>query len=111
LRETLSIEPYADPKTKITYLKIRAKTTSTAGPIFYLTAKKDIRYRYPVEQMTIKNDDGTKYSFYKVWSRSDNTLDGITDKEKLSLNDIEYIGFKGASEDYIPLMINPWKGK
>jgi len=111
LRETLSIEPYADPQIKVTYLKIRAKTTSTAGPIFYLTAKKDIRYRYPVEQMTIKNDDGTKYSFYKVWSRSDNTLDGIEDKEKLSLNDIEYIGFKGASEDYIPLMINPWKGK
>ncbi|WP_171419966.1 copper amine oxidase N-terminal domain-containing protein [Paenibacillus alvei] len=111
LRDTLSIEPYVDPKSKITYLKIRAKTTATAGPIFYLTTKNDIRYRYPLDDMTIKNDDGTRYSFYKIWSRSDKTLDGIEDKKNLSLEDIMYIGFDRASDDYIPLMINPWKGK
>lgn len=111
LRETLSIEPYIDPNTKLTYLKIRSKTTATAGPIFYLTSKKDIRYRYPSKQMSIKNDDGTRYSFYELWSRADKTLDGIIDKENLSLNDILYIGFDGASEEYIPLLINPWKGK
>lgn len=111
LRDTLSIEPYQDPKTKNIYLKIRSKTTATAGPIFYLTSKNDIRYRYPLDQMTIKNDDGTRYSFYKIWSSADKTIDGIIDKVVLSLKDIEYIGFRGASEEYIPLMINPWKEK
>ncbi|MCY9763233.1 copper amine oxidase N-terminal domain-containing protein [Paenibacillus alvei] len=111
LRDTMSIEQYQDPKTKNIYLKIRSKTTATAGPIFYMTSKKDIRYRYPLDQMTIKNDDGTRYSFYKIWSSADKTLDGIIDKATLSLSDIEYIGFRGASEEYIPLMINPWKGK
>ncbi|EJW13878.1 copper amine oxidase N-terminal domain-containing protein [Paenibacillus alvei] len=111
LRDTLSIEPFTDPKSKITYLKIRSKTTATAGPIYYLTTKNDIRYRYPLDDMTIKNDDGTRYSFYKIWSRADNTLHGIVDKENLSLKDISYLGFDGASEEYISLMVNPWKGK
>lgn len=111
LRDIYSIEPYTDPKTKVTYLKVRSKTTSSAGNLFYLTRKNDIRYRYPVDQRTINNGDGTKFSFYSVFSRSDNTLDGIVDQTPLQLQDIEYIGFRFGSSDYIPMMINPWKGK
>lgn len=111
LRDIYSIEPYTDAKTKVTYLKVRSKTTSTAGNLFYLTKKQDIRYRYPIDQRTINNGDGTKYSFYPIFSRSDKTLDGIVDKQPLQLQDIEYIGFYGGKQDYIPLMINSWKGK
>lgn len=111
LRDIYSIEPFIDQKTKTTYLKVRSKTTSNAGNLFYLTKKWDVRYRYPITEMTINNGDGTKYSFYKIWSRADKTLDGIIDQKNLELNDIEYIGFDGAGQDYIPLMINPWKGK
>ncbi|MEI0735711.1 copper amine oxidase N-terminal domain-containing protein [Paenibacillus sp. JTLBN-2024] len=67
LRDIYSIEPYTDAKTKVTYLKVRSKTTSTAGNLFYLTKKQDIRYRYPIDQRTINNGDGTKYSFYPIF--------------------------------------------
>ncbi|GIO31449.1 hypothetical protein J2TS6_25900 [Paenibacillus albilobatus] len=110
LRDIYSVEPYTDTKTKVTYLKVRSKTTSSAGNLFYLTKKKDIRYRYPVDERTINNGDGTKYCFYPIFSRSDKTLDGIVDQKPLQLEDIEYIGFYGGKQDYIPLMINSWKG-
>lgn len=111
VRDIYSIEPYIDPKTNTTYLKVRSKTTYSAGNLFYLTKKKDIRYRYPVDQRTINNGDGTRYSFYPILSGSDKTLNGIIDKNPLQLKDIEYIGFRVETQDYIPLMINPWKGK
>lgn len=111
VRDIYSIEPYIDPKTKVPYLKVRAKTTSGAGDMFYLTNKNDIRYRNPIDSLTINNGDGTKYCFYKIWSYADEDLDGIIDDRHLTLKDIEYIGFSLGSRDYIPLMINPWKGK
>lgn len=110
VRDIYSVELYTDPNTKLQYLKIRAKTKSGAGDIFYLTKKKDIRYRNPIDSLTINNGDGTKYCFYKIWSRSDKTLDGIVDDKQLSIKDIEYIGFSYGAPDYIPLMINPWRG-
>lgn len=111
VRDIYSIELYTDPNTKLQYLKVRAKTTSGAGNLFYLTNKNDIRYRNPIDSLTINNGDGTKYCFYKIWSRSDNTLSGIVDDKQLTIHDIEYIGFRFGSPDYIPMMINPWKGK
>ncbi|WP_145950351.1 copper amine oxidase N-terminal domain-containing protein [Paenibacillus sp. Y412MC10] len=111
VRDIYSVELYTDPKTKTPYLKVRAKTASAgAGDIYYLTKKQDIRVRNPIETMTINNGDGTKFCFYKIWSRSDKTLDGIVDQKNLSIQDIEYIGFYGGTQDYIPLMVNPWKG-
>lgn len=111
VRDIYSIEPYTDPKTKVPYLKVRAKTTSGAGNLFYLTNKNDIRYRNPIDSLTINNGDGTKYSFYKIWSSADEDLDGIVDDKRLTIKDIEYIGFRFGSPDYIPMMISPWKGK
>ncbi|MFB5761570.1 stalk domain-containing protein [Paenibacillus medicaginis] len=110
VRDIYSIELYTDPKTTNVYLKVRSKTTSSAGNLFYLTKKKDIRYRYAMDSMTVNNGDGTRYSFYTIWSRADKDLHGIVDQKYLTIQDIEYIGFDGASADYIPLMINPWKG-
>lgn len=110
VRDIYSVELYTDPETTNVYLKVRAKTTSSAGNLFYLTKKGDIRYRYPVDERNINNGDGTKYSFYSVWSSSDKILDGIVDQKYLTIEDIEYIGFRGSEQDYIPLMINPWKG-
>lgn len=111
VHDIYSIQTYNDPKTKVTYLKVRSKTTSSAGNLFYLTKKKDIRYRYPTDSKTINNGDGTKECFYPIWSSSDKTIDGIIDQSPLQLKDIEYIGFRGGDQNYIPLMINPWKGK
>ncbi|MFB5267759.1 copper amine oxidase N-terminal domain-containing protein [Paenibacillus enshidis] len=109
-RDIYSVELYTDPKTTNIYLKVRSKTTSSAGNLFLLTKKSDIRYRYPIDQRTINNGDGTKYSFYSVWSSSDKIIDGIVDQKPLTIKDIEYIGFRGSEQDYIPLLINPWKG-
>ncbi|MDP4097066.1 copper amine oxidase N-terminal domain-containing protein [Paenibacillus sp. P96] len=110
VRDVYSIELYTDPKTTNTYLKVRAKTTSGAGNLYYLTKKKDIRYRNPMDSMTVNNGDGTKYCFYQIRSSADKILHGIVDQKNLTIQDIEYIGFDGASTDYIPLMTNPWKG-
>ncbi|WP_019635946.1 copper amine oxidase N-terminal domain-containing protein [Paenibacillus fonticola] len=109
LREIYSVELFTEPTSKAVFLKVRAKTTSTAGNLFYLTNKNDIRFRNHVVGRTINNGDGTKYDFYPIWSLSDKTLDGIIDQKILELSDIEYIGFDGGKQDYIPLMINPWK--
>lgn len=111
MRDIYSIELFTEPEAKRVFLKVRSKTTSTAGNLFYLTNKNDIRFRNQVVGGTINNGDGTKYDFYPIWSLSDKTLDGIIDQKNLELSDIEYIGFDGAKQDYIPLMINPWKGK
>lgn len=110
LRDIYSVELYTDPKTTNMYLKVRSKTTSSAGDLFYLTKKNDIRYRDAIASMTVNNGDGTRYSFYKIWSRADKILQGIEDQKNLTIKDIEYIGFYGGEQDYIPLMINPWKG-
>lgn len=111
VRDIYSIEPYTDPKTNAEYLKVRAKTTSAgAGNLFYLTKKNDIRYRNAIDMMAINNGDGTSFSFYKIYSASDKTLDGIVDKQSLKLSDIMYIGFRGGDQEYIPLLVNPWKG-
>jgi hypothetical protein len=110
VRDVYSIEQYVDPKTKMTYIKIRAKTTSTAGNMFYLTDKNDVRFRYPVSGMTITHGDGTKTCYYGILSSSDGTLDGIKDYKKLKLQDVQFIGFPGVNEKYLTLMRNPWKG-
>ncbi|GAB6988412.1 copper amine oxidase N-terminal domain-containing protein [Paenibacillus pini] len=110
LREIYSVELYSESKTNASYLKVRAKTSSGSGDIFYLTKKNDIRYRNPMSSLTINNGDGTKYCFYKIWSPADKTLNGIVDQSPLKIQDIEYIGFYGGTQNYIPLMINPWKG-
>lgn len=110
-RDIYSVELFTEPKSKAVFLKVRSKTTSTAGNLFYLTNKNDTRYRNPVVGRTTNNGDGTKYDFYPIWSPSDKTLDGIVDQKILELNDILYIGFRSNNNDYIPLMINPWKEK
>ncbi|MNJ60926.1 hypothetical protein D3C77_566890 [compost metagenome] len=111
LMDTYSIEPFTDPKTKVTFLKVRSKTNSTAGNLFYLTEKMDIRYRNEEAERTIDNGDGTKYNFYRIWSAADKTIHGIIDQDPLELSDIRYIGFRGGDYDYIPFMINSWQGK
>lgn len=110
IRDIYSVELYKDPKTTLSYLKVRIKSVSGGGDIYYLTKKNDIRIRNPIDSLTINNGDGTKYFFYKIWSRADKTLDGIVDQKNLDIKDIEYIGFYGGTQDYIPLMVNPWKG-
>jgi len=110
VRDIYSMELYTDKTTTATYLKVRAKTTSGSGNIFYLTNKTDIRYRNPMDSMTINNGDGTKYCFYMIWSPADKTLHDIVDQKPLTIRDIEYIGFSYGSKEFIPLMINPWKG-
>ncbi|OPA74326.1 copper amine oxidase [Paenibacillus selenitireducens] len=110
LKEVYSVEEYLDSKTKNTYIKIRAKTKSGAGNIYYLTDKNDVRFRNPIPDMTINHGDGTKTCFYKVWSAADGTLDGIKDYKNLKLKDVQFIGFRGGSDDYLTLMVNPWKG-
>ncbi|WP_110929741.1 copper amine oxidase N-terminal domain-containing protein, partial [Paenibacillus bouchesdurhonensis] len=109
-RDIYSVELFTELKYKVTYLKVRSKTNTRGGNLFYLTKKTDIRFRHPVAEMSIDNGDGTKYSFYSVWSAADKTLYDIVDQRPLEISDIEYIGFYGGTQDYIPLMVNPWKG-
>lgn len=111
LKDVYSIEEYMDPRSEVPYIKIRAKTMSGAGNIYYLTDKNDIRYRNPIPGMTVNHNDGTKTCYYKVWSAADGTLDGIKDYKSLKLQDIQFIGFDGGNDDYLTLMVNPWKGK
>lgn len=107
IRDIYSIEPYTASK-GASYLKVRSKTSSSAGNIFYLTKKGDVRYRNAIPSLTVDNGDGTRYSFYKVFSYADEDLHGIKDNSPLQLKDVEYIGFD-AGEGYIPLMVNPWR--
>ncbi|MHB0882236.1 copper amine oxidase N-terminal domain-containing protein [Paenibacillus sp. SEL1] len=110
LRDIYSVEPYTSPK-GVPYLKVRAKTKSTAGSLFYLTKNKDVRLRPALDEMTQDNGDGTKMLYYKIYSYADANLYGNKDYKTFKLQDIEYIGFDLASRDYIPIMVNPWKGK
>ncbi|MGW9527561.1 copper amine oxidase N-terminal domain-containing protein [Paenibacillus terrae] len=109
LRDVYSVEPYTSSQ-GVPYLKVRIKTASTASPLFYVTKDNDTRYRYPMEQLTQDNGDGTKMIFYKIYSSADEVYYGIKDYKSFKLQDVQYIGFYGGSMDYIPLMINPWKG-
>ncbi|URJ61364.1 copper amine oxidase N-terminal domain-containing protein [Paenibacillus polymyxa] len=109
LRDIYSVEPYTSPK-GVPYLKVRAKTKSTAGSLFYLTKNKDVRLRPALDEMTQDNGDGTKMLYYKIYSYADANLYGNKDYKTFRLQDIEYIGFDLASRDYIPIMVNPWKG-
>ncbi|ODB65672.1 MULTISPECIES: stalk domain-containing protein [Paenibacillus] len=109
LRDIYSVEPYTSPK-GVPYLKVRAKTKSTAGSLFYLTKNKDVRLRPALDELTQDNGDGTKMLYYKIYSYADANLYGNKDYKTFKLQDIEYIGFDLASRDYIPIMVNPWKG-
>ncbi|TKH38581.1 copper amine oxidase [Paenibacillus polymyxa] len=109
LRDIYSVEPYTSPK-GVPYLKVRAKTKSTAGSLFYLTKSKDVRLRPALDEMTQDNGDGTKMLYYKIYSYADANLYGNKDYKTFKLQDIEYIGFDLASRDYIPMMVSPWKG-
>ncbi|MCP3780137.1 copper amine oxidase N-terminal domain-containing protein [Paenibacillus sp. MZ03-122A] len=109
LRDIYSVEPYTSPK-GVPYLKVRAKTKSTAGSLFYLTKNKDVRLRPALDEMTQDNGDGTKMLYYKIYSYADANLYSNKDYKTFKLQDIEYIGFDLASRDYIPIMVNPWKG-
>lgn len=109
LRDIYSVEPYTSSK-GVPYLRMRVKTKSTAGSIFYLTKNKDARLRFPMDDLTQDNGDGTKMIYYKIYSYSDANLYGGKDYKTFKLQDIEYIGFDLASQDYIPMMVNPWKG-
>ncbi|MET3208199.1 UNVERIFIED_CONTAM: hypothetical protein ABIC26_001135 [Paenibacillus sp. PvR008] len=108
LRDVYSVEPYT--LKGVPYLKVRIKTISSASPLFYVTKSNDTRYRYPMDELTQDNGDGTKMIFYKIYSSADEMYYGIKDYKSFKLQDIQYIGFYGASTDYIPLMISPWKG-
>lgn len=91
------------------YIKARTKTkTETPGNIFFLTSDNKPRSRNPVFNKTINNQDGTKTFFFPLISWLDE-LDGIKNYKSLKINDVLYIGFRHAANDYIPLMENPWK--
>ncbi|CCC86255.1 copper amine oxidase-like protein (plasmid) [Paenibacillus polymyxa M1] len=109
LHDIYSVEPYTTSD-GIPYLKMRVKTKSTAGTIFYLTKNNDARIRFPMDQMTQDNGDGTKMVYYKIYSSSDETIQGIKNYKSFKLSDIEYIAFGLGSREYIPMMVNPWKG-
>ncbi|MGG1618479.1 copper amine oxidase N-terminal domain-containing protein [Paenibacillus sp. NRS-1782] len=109
LRDIYSIEPYTTSK-GVPYLQMRVKTNSTSGGVFYLTKNKDARLRPVLEQMTQDNGDGTKMVYYPIYSSADELYLGIKNYKSFKLQDIEYIGFDLASRNYIPMMINPWKG-
>ncbi|KAF6584754.1 copper amine oxidase N-terminal domain-containing protein [Paenibacillus sp. EKM211P] len=109
LHDVYTVEPYTSSK-GVPYLKMRVKTKSTAGSIFYLTKNRDTRLRYPMDDLMQDNGDGTKIVYYPIYSSGDELFQGIKNYKSFKLSDIEYIGFDLASQDYIPLMVNPWKG-
>ncbi|MNW54422.1 hypothetical protein D3C74_320220 [compost metagenome] len=108
LRDIYSIEPYTTSK-GVPYLRMRVKTNSSAGGIFYVTKNKDSRLRSVLDEMTQDNGDGTKMVYYKIYSYIDE-MNGIKNYKSFKLQDIEYIGFDLVSDEYIPMMVNPWKG-
>ncbi|WP_348621704.1 copper amine oxidase N-terminal domain-containing protein [Paenibacillus polymyxa] len=109
LEDIYSIEPYTNAK-GTPYLKVRAKTKSTVGDIFYITKFNDTRFRNEVSQLATDNGDGTKMLYYPIYSTSDETFQGVKNYRSLKLQDIQYIGFAYAADNYIPIMVNPWKG-
>ncbi|MEE4577580.1 stalk domain-containing protein [Paenibacillus polymyxa] len=110
LRDIYSVEPYTSPK-GVPYLRMRVKTKSTtAGSIFYLTKSKDARVRFPMDGLMQDNGDGTKMVYYPIYSSGDELFQGIKNYKSFKLQDIEYIAFGLSSGEYIPMMVNPWKG-
>lgn len=109
LRDIYSVERYT-ASDGTPYLQMRVKTNSKAGAIFYVTKNNDTRFRYALEELTKDNGDGTKMMYYKIFSSADEVYYGIKNYRSFKLSDVEYIGFDLASKDYIPLMVNPWKG-
>ncbi|WP_342425729.1 stalk domain-containing protein [Paenibacillus sp. FSL L8-0502] len=109
LHDIYSVEPYTSSN-GTPYLKMRVKTKATAGSIFFLTKGKDARLRYPMDDMMKDNGDGTKMVYYPIYSSGDELFQGIKNYKSFKLASIEYIAFALASEDYIPMMVNPWKG-
>ncbi|NEU27345.1 copper amine oxidase N-terminal domain-containing protein [Paenibacillus polymyxa] len=109
LRDIYSIERYT-ASDGTPYLQMRVKTNSKAGAIFYVTKNNDTRFRYPLEELTKDNGDGTKMMYYKIFSSADEVYYGNRNYRSFKLLDVEYIGFDLASKDYIMLMVNPWKG-
>nr|WP_280521372.1 copper amine oxidase N-terminal domain-containing protein [Paenibacillus mangrovi] len=93
----------------LAYIRARTKTKSDSpGDIFFLTKDSKPRARNPVYKKTINNQDGTKTFFFPVVSWLDD-LDGIKNYTKFKINEVLYIGIRLASDEYIPLMENPWK--
>ncbi|WP_342419598.1 stalk domain-containing protein [Paenibacillus sp. FSL H8-0168] len=110
LRDIYSVEPYTSPK-GVPYLRMRVKTKSTtAGSLFYLTKNKDARVRFPMDDLMQDNGDGTKMVYYPIYSSGDELFQGIKNYKSFKLQDIEYIAFGLSSREYIPMMVNPWKG-
>ncbi|WP_025683108.1 copper amine oxidase N-terminal domain-containing protein [Paenibacillus maysiensis] len=109
LRDIYSVEPYTNAK-GTPYLKVRVKTESTTGSIFFITKSNETRHRYAVDQLTTDNGDGTKMQYYPIYSSSDELFQGDKNYKSFKLQDVQYIGFPLASEGYIPMMVNPWKG-
>ncbi|QYK65892.1 copper amine oxidase N-terminal domain-containing protein [Paenibacillus sp. S02] len=109
LNDIYSVEPYT-AHSGVPYLQIRVKTKSTAGSIFFITKYNDTRLRAPFRAMTKDNGDGTKMIYYPIYSSGDELFQGIKNYKSFKLQDIEYIAFGLASREYIPMMVNPWKG-
>lgn len=109
LRDVYSIEPYINAK-GTPYLKVRVKTNSLSGSIFFITKYGDTRHRYAVDQLTTDNDDGTKVQFFPIYSSADELFQGVKNYKSFKLQDVQYIGLPLSTNDYIPLMVNPWKG-
>ncbi len=108
LRDIYSVEPYTTSD-GVPYLRMRVKTKSTAGGVFYMTKNKDTRLRSPLREMTQDNGDGTKMIYYPIYSSADELYLGTKNYKSFKLQDIEYIGFRLQGDGYIPLMVNPWK--
>lgn len=108
LRDIYSVEPYTTTD-GVPYLRMRVKTKSTAGPIFYLTKNKEVRLRSVLDDLTQDNGDGTKMVYYKIYSYNDEELYGVKNYKSFKLGDIEYIGFRLQGDGYVPMLINPWK--
>lgn len=109
LRDLYSIEPYTNDK-GTPYIKMRVKTSSSAGGIFYITNSNEIKYRYPVSNLTSNNGDGTKMLYYPIYSSRDELFDKVKAYKSFNIKNIKYIGFDGWSEKYIPLMVNSLRG-
>jgi len=91
---------------------IRVRTTRSAPSLYLLTNKGDVRYRFEREDLRYKNNDGTSYLFYAIYSETDGLIENIHDKSPLTISDIKYIGFDSASsKDGLSFiyMDNPWR--
>ncbi|WP_322906904.1 copper amine oxidase N-terminal domain-containing protein [Paenibacillus campi] len=91
-----------------TYIRVRSDAWSPN--LYLLTNKGDVRYRYDRKDLMKKNNDGTVYTFYAIYSERDELLDNIKDAKPLTIQDIKYVGFHtNSSKDSLILMDNPWR--